>query len=328
MPSKYDPSWASETMMDVEAVHTVAPGATIDLIYIPCTSGNLVDGIDYVATNHLANIVSNSWSFSCGSNACSDTQLPSSLILSNHNRLMLDAAQGLTILFASGDSGATPDGVTLGTEFPASDPNVLAVGATDLYLAGCGTLPCSYSSENGSKISGGGFSSYFAEPTWQTSALGIKSGRAVPDVSMFGYDPSFWVYSTSSNKCGISTTATAGWFKCTGTSLATPLWAGFLAIMEQVKGAPLGNVAPSLYALYNGTAYMVSFHDVISGDNKYFVNGYQAGVGWDPVTGLGTPIADKLATVPEFPFAIPILAMSIFSSLVFFRLKSKTISRD
>lgn len=292
-PSTYDSGWASETMMDVEAVHTVAPGATIDLIYIPCSSGSLVDGIDYVATQHLASIVSNSWSFGCSSGPCSDTQLPSSLVSSTHNKITLDAAQGLTILFASGDSGATPDGTHLGTEFPASDPNVLAVGATDLTLTGCGANTCSgYGSEAGSIISGGGYSGYFAEPTWQTAALGTISGRGVPDVSMLGYNPAFWVYSTNSDKCGSSATATAGWFGCAGTSLATPLWAGYLAIIEQAKGVTsLGNMAPILYGIYKSPAYTSSFHDITSGNN----HGYSAGPLWDPVTGLGSPVADSLS---------------------------------
>ena len=133
MPSSYNPTWASETAMDVEAVHSVAPGAGIVLLY---DSFDLMNAIDYVAANHLATIVSNSWGYGCSvqgrSSWCSDAQLPSSLVSSVDSRLMLDSSQGLTILFASGDQGAKPDGTNFGTEFPASDPNVLAVGATNL----------------------------------------------------------------------------------------------------------------------------------------------------------------------------------------------------
>ncbi|MGH2613240.1 MAG: S53 family peptidase [Rhabdochlamydiaceae bacterium] len=109
-PSAYDPSWASETMMDIEVVHTVAPGATIDLVYDDCSSGSPMNGIDYVSENHIAGIVSNSWGFSCSSGTCSDVELSPSLVSSSDNRLALDTAQGMTILFASGDDGATPDG--------------------------------------------------------------------------------------------------------------------------------------------------------------------------------------------------------------------------
>ena len=295
IPSSYDPSWASETAMDVEAVHSVAPGAGIVLLY---DTSDLMNAIDYVAANHLATIVTNSWGYVCGSGfPCSDTELPSSTVSSVDARLALDSAQGLTILFASGDEGATPDGTNFGTEFPASDPNVLAVGATDLLLSGCSTTTCSgYGSESGATISGGGYSGYFTEPSWQTSNIGVKSGRAVPDVSMIGgVDPvggvGFWVYSTASNKCSQEdTNYGAGWFGCAGTSLSTPLWAGFLAIASQIKGGSFGAIDPLLYQIANSGSYSSIFHDVTSGSN-----GYPAGTRWDPVAGWGSPIANSLA---------------------------------
>jgi len=295
-PSSYDPAWASETAMDVEAVHSVAPGAGIVLLY---DTSDLINAVDYVATNHLATIVTNSWGYVCGSGyPCGDAELPSSTVSSVDSRLALDAAQGLTILFASGDEGATPDGTNLGTEFPASDPNVLAVGATDLRLSGCSATTCSgYGSESGATISGGGYSGYFAEPNWQTSNIGVRSGRAVPDVSMVGgVDPvggvGFWVYSTASNKCSPDdTNYGAGWFGCAGTSLSTPLWAGFLALASQVRGGSFGNIDPLLYQIANSASYSSDFHDITSGSN-----GYAAGKGWDPVTGWGSPVANSLAT--------------------------------
>ena len=178
---------------------------------------NLMRAVDYVATNHLATIVSNSWAYTCTGSLtwCSDTQLNQqlpSLIPNVDAELSFDTAQGLTILFASGDEGAKPDGTNFGTEFPGSDPNVLAVGGTDLTLTGCDTSSCSgYGSESGASVSGGGYSGYFAEPSWQVSTLGDRSGscpggvcRAVPDVSMIGGNDAvggvgFWVYSTISN---------------------------------------------------------------------------------------------------------------------------------
>ena len=276
-PSSYYSGWAVETALDVEAVHAVAPGATIVLLY----DYDPMNAIDYVATHHLATIVSNSWGYACGSGRCSDTQLSSSWVSSVHYRLGVDAAQGLTILFASGDSGARPDGTVWGTEFPASDPNVLAVGGTNLALSGCGYDTCSgYASETGASISGGGYSGYFAEPSWQTSTIGAVSGRAVPDVSMIGQSPYFWTYLTGS-----------GWLHVYGTSLSAPLWAGFLAIVLQMKGgSPFGNIDPLLYQTASSPLYSSIFHDVTSGSN-----GYSAIVGWDPVTGWGTPVASLLA---------------------------------
>jgi hypothetical protein len=143
-------------------------------------------------------------------------------------------------------------------------------------------------------ISGGGYSGYFAEPSWQTSTIGSVSGRAVPDVSMFGYAPNFWVYSTTANSCG--GTSGADWFPCAGTSLSTPLWAGVLAVALQVRGgAPFGNIGPRLYQLAASSSYSNDFHDITSGSNNYHGSpSYSATTGWDAVTGWGTPIANNL----------------------------------
>jgi len=282
VPTSYDPSWASESAMDVEAVHSVAPGAGIFLLY---DTGPLLDAIDYIASNHLASIVSNSW----GNGV--DTTLSSAYVTQSDERLAIDASEGLTILFSSGDGGASPGGI-LGTEFPASDPNVLSVGATNLNLAGCGISTCSgYGTESGASISGGGYSGYFDEPYWQTDTIGSLSGRGVPDVSMFGYSPNYWVYSTYSNECGTKSTPTSGWFGCAGTSLSSPLWAGVLADALQVRGGgSFGNIDPLIYELGAGASYSSIFHDITSGSN-----GYSTGIGWDPVTGWGSLVANELA---------------------------------
>ena len=120
------------------------------------------------------------------------------------------------------------------------------------------TMTCSgYGSESGASISGGGYSGLFAEPSWQTSTIGSTSAqctaghlhtdcRAVPDVSMLGFNPGIWVYSAYVNMCVNPTANMPGWFDCLGTSLSTPLWAGFLAIVLQFRsGVALGNMDPS-----------------------------------------------------------------------------------
>jgi len=298
-PTSWNPAWASEAAMDIEAVHSVAPGASIVLAY---DTADPMNGVDYVTSHRLASVISNSWTYDCGF-TCSDTQLPSSEVSSYDLRLATDAAQGVTILFASGDNGWKPDGSTVGTQFPASDPNVLAVGATNLVLNGCEKTMCTgYGSESGAPISGGGYSGYFSEPSWQTSTIGSTGSkcrvghlnptcRAVPDVAMLGYSPDFWVYSTASDQCGMGDDS-AGWFDCTGTSLSTPLWAGFIGVALQVNGGgQFGVIAQSLYALGASASYSTLFHDVTTGSN-----GYSAGTGWDPVTGWGSPIANTLAS--------------------------------
>jgi len=298
-PASYDPAWASETAMDIEAVHSMAPGAGIALLY---DSVDPMNAVDYVAANHIAGIVSNSWGYGA------ESLIPTSMLSSTDSRLMVDVAQGLTILFASGDNGAYQ---FLSTEFPASDPNVLSVGATDLNLIGCtGTTCAGYGSEDGASISGGGFSGYFAEPNWQTSAIGTRLGRGVPDVSMLGYSPGFWVYSTLSDECGIAPTAQAGWFGCAGTSLSAPLWAGFLAVAFQAAGkGSFGDIDPLIYSLGSGASYSSIFHDIVGGSNgNSAAPGYSAGPGWDPVTGWGSPIGGNLAPALAAELDGPILA--------------------
>ena len=298
IPTSYDPVWASEASMDIEAVHSMAPGAKIVLAY---DSIDPMKAVDYVAQNGLASVISNSWTYGCYSTFCSDTQLSPSFVLSVDSRLAADVAQGVTILFASGDEGAKPDGTTFGTQFPASDPHVLAVGATNLVLNGCGATTCTgYGSETGATISGGGYSGYFSEPSWQTSTIGTKTGRAVPDVSMLGYIPGIWVYSSAVKACGGGSLDGGGWFGCSGTSLSTPLWAGFLAVVVQLNGGlDLGNIDPLIYKLASGSRYSLDFHDISHGNN-----GYNAGLGWDPVTGWGTPIGANLALDMELKFTL------------------------
>ncbi|MGD0478104.1 MAG: protease pro-enzyme activation domain-containing protein [Nitrososphaerales archaeon] len=275
-PTYYDPGWGIETALDIEAVHSMAPGAGITLLY---DQVDPVNAIDYVATNHIASVVTDSWGI-----PYPDTWLSSSYLNSTDSRLMVDTAQGLTILFASGDRGSGLYG--FGTEFPASDPNVLSVGGTNLNLTGCTGVTCTgYGSEEGAVISGGGYSGYFSEPVWQTAALGSLPGRGVPDVSALGLYPYFWVYSTYE-----------GWEGVAGTSLSSPLWAGFLAVAFQFAGwSSVGNIDPLIYTLGSGTSYSSVFHDVVTGSNDYYYGNYSAGPGWDPVTGWGSPIADQLA---------------------------------
>jgi subtilase family serine protease len=84
-----------------------------------------------------------------------------------------------------------------------------------------------------------------------------------------------------------------------GTSAATPLWAAVIALADQDAGQHLGFVNPAIYAIARSPAYPRAFHDVVTGDNSVFwptrlFTGYQAGPGWDPITGWGSPNAQTL----------------------------------
>ena len=84
-----------------------------------------------------------------------------------------------------------------------------------------------------------------------------------------------------------------------GTSAAAPFWAGLIALADQEAGHPLGFVNPAIYRIARGPLYHKAFHDITTGNNTVVLNGvtitgYQAGPGWDPVTGWGTPDAEVL----------------------------------
>ena len=95
-----------------------------------------------------------------------------------------------------------------------------------------------------------------------------------------------------------------------GTSLATPIWAGFAAIADQYAAGDLGLLNPSFYRILAGADYARDFHDITSGKN-----GYSAGTGWDPVTGVGTPIvAPLVADLSAGPTTVSSLASSVYAS--------------
>jgi subtilase family serine protease len=87
-----------------------------------------------------------------------------------------------------------------------------------------------------------------------------------------------------------------------GTSAATPLWGGLMALADQLAGHDLGFVNPALYRIARSPVYGQAFHDITTGNNTVVINGttysgYQAGPGWDPVTGLGCPDAAVLVPI-------------------------------
>ena len=122
-----------------------------------------------------------------------------------------------------------------------------------------------------------------------TRAAALKSTleRGVPDVSGDA-DPStaMAIYA-------------GGWQLIGGTSASAPLWAAIAALANQMAGHPLGFLNPALYKLAASNTYAQDFHDITQGNNARTVNGiivpgYAAAPGWDPVTGLGSPNAEKL----------------------------------
>jgi kumamolisin len=198
------------------------------------------------------------------------------------------AAQGQNLFQAAGDSGrwtATGSGAEI---FPADDVYVTSVGGTDLDTSSAGGP---WSSETAWADGGGGISpDKYTIPSWQTSAAGgcsscSKTFRNGPDVSA---NANFTFY-----VCADQTTCTANEYG--GTSFAAPMWAGYLALVNEqalLNGNPaVGFINPALYSIGAGSSYDADFHDITSGSN-----GFSATTGYDLATGWGSPNGSGLIT--------------------------------
>lgn len=317
-------AWSLEVALDIEYAHTVAPGANILLVATPTaeTLGvqglpNMMNAEQYVVDHHLADVVTQSFGAAEGS-------FQSTKALKNLRHAYISGTRaGVTFLASSGDSGSTGSkktpvgkgGSTLSTPqvgYPASDPLVTAVGGTTLCTdpsvqtpvtstdgpADCHNNPGQR--EVGWNGSGGGYSNVFTRPSYQDalpagSAAVPADSRGVPDISMNASCTSYVV---------VLDTAPGfdGYYGLCGTSEASPMFAGVVAIADQAAGKDLGNINPRLYQMASSADYSSTMFDVVSGDNTQSgsgVPGYAAGAGWDPVTGLGTP-----ADAPTFVHAL------------------------
>lgn len=276
-PTTFDAGWATETALDVESVHAMAPKANIVLTETVDNSyTSLLYYGDYLTSYYYpVSVISNSYG---GAEFNGETGYDTYLAWANNPY----AGKNVTTTFSTGDGGANGS-------YPAYSPYAVAVGGTSLYLRSAGGR---YGTELGWSGSGGGVSAYEPVPAYQSNngLYGYYFSnpsvhlRVTPDVSMVA-DPNtgFPVYSSS---------ALGGWAQYGGTSLASPLFAGVVALADQQRLAPGGpgttlttnQTNTDLYNAWNSPNYLNDFHDVTSGSN-----GYSAGPGYDLVTGIGTP---------------------------------------
>ena len=179
--------------------------------------------------------------------------------------------------------------------YPSTDPSVVSAGGTSLVLNNPTSTGASYGSEYAWNSSGGGISTYFPEPSYQSGAGISASGRASPDVS-YDANPNtgVWVYDTTTYE-GLS-----GWIQVGGTSAAAPQWSAIFADIQSIDGTSAingANVHQILYSIYSSSDYSTAFHDITVGYNGY----YYAGSGYDEVTGIGSPIVYELISLtPSF----------------------------
>jgi subtilase family serine protease len=260
--SQPNSSWALETALDVEWAHAIATNATILLVV--CASASLNDllaGVDYAVKNG-ATVVSMSWGASeFSTESASDFHF---------------IASGVTFVASSGDNGESTS-----VEWPAVSPNVVSVGGTTLTLNPNNVR----SSETAWSGSGGGISAYEPAPAYQSGWSGF-SRRCVPDVSYLA-DPSK----------GVQVFQGGFWYVVGGTSVGAPQWAALVALSNSAR-APVGSLSSADAAIYSvagrpNTINSTYFFDVTSGSNGRDPDDF-AIVGYDLVTGVGSPVAGKL----------------------------------
>jgi len=290
-----------ESTLDVEWAGGMASGAAIRFYAIP--------NFQYSTIVAAATQILNDLPQHPGMNQVSvsivgpENEAGSSATLESYSQTYAQlAAAGISVFFCSGDGGSNPDPdvntlaysplYPLTVEYPACDSNVTAVGGTTLSFnsnwisTGETTWFTTHTNTVGS---GGGLSAIFSRPSWQTGT-GVPPGsaRCVPDVaaqanSEFGYlngqMGNYW-----------------------GTSFATPIWAAVAAIVNQARASgglpPLGLLGPRIYPLIGTSA----FNDITTGTN----GAYNATLGYDFCTGLGTPNVGVLAAALGPPLAITV----------------------
>ena len=294
-----------EVSLDIEMVVSMAPGLAQVIVYEAGPAGIPNDILNRMATDNQAKQLSCSWGWGGGPSATTD-QIFQQM-----------AAQGQSFFCASGDTGAYAAGAIDNASqpnAPSDSPYITVVGGTTLTTTGPGGAWVSEQVWNwgGGTASSGGISSYYSIPSWQQgvsmSANGGSTGRRnIPDVALTA-DNVEVVYANGR-------TAVFG-----GTSCAAPLWAGFMALVNQQAAGyglpPVGFINPAIYNLGRNANYGSSFHDITSGNN---INGgspnaFPAVAGYDLCTGWGTPKASLIDALAPRPDPMAILPGNGFSS--------------
>ncbi len=288
-----------EGTLDVEQSGGIAPGASIDVYSIPALSDSYVLEAYDAAYNNSKVLVVNSSFGQC--EADFDNSSGISYLNDVDGYFVEGSAVGMTWVAASGDWSAfgCPDGSLnkVGVMWPASDPNVLSVGGTDLETThAAGNYASAYYGETaydyavgGGKYwgSGGGYSGGYARPSWQYGFVS-STGRGVPDLSLhMGCCPG--------GGAGRSTDASSDyvylagkWVELIGTSAASPDIVGLVALRDELQRSGQGDMHAWIYA---EAKHAGMFRRAIRGNNGYSTNaGY-----WDPVLGLGTPVGSAFA---------------------------------
>jgi subtilase family serine protease len=286
-----------ESTADIELAISMAPGLSRLLVYgAPYGQAGVHDILFAMANpspgEPLPRQISTSYYFFYDSNV--------------YDSLKQLAAQGQAFFVASGDYGSY-DEITGGGDYPPADyPMITSVGGTELETSGPEgnwTAETTWNWVGTVYKSGGGYSPWAADPQFGlpsyqqgidlTAARGSPSARNAPDVAMVADNISIYFNGT--------------WSFFAGTSAAAPLWAGFMALVneraETVGRPPLGFANPALYRAGNLNSTNFAFHDITTGNNFNSTNPalYSAVPGFDLCTGWGSPNGGNLINALVIP---------------------------
>lgn len=274
-----------EPTLDVERVIATAPGAKVNLYVVPdCFVSQFVDMFAAISEDENAVALSVSYGLPEADYAVFGI---GDLLFAQSVALQAVSEERIASFAASGDNGSWGDFFATGLVnfldvlYPASDPNIISVGGTTVEQTVLGTRLFEYAWGG----SGGGISGIFPIPPWQAATPGVASGlfKNLPDVSSDA-DPN------TGAAVAFQVFVTPPIFPVGGTSVSSPTWAGFWALVSQNRRLHghhrFANAAARLYSLRGSAAYL----DITVGANGYF----GARPGYDNATGLGVPDVAKL----------------------------------
>jgi subtilase family serine protease len=247
--------WSGEIALDVQYAHAMAPGAKIVLVEAPTNNDiDLQNTLAYVADHNLGDVVSQSFgeAESCyGVNADGSHQ-PGATLAASHNIYGQMIHEGITPFASAGDNGSAQptcdgNGLMAAASTPASDPLVTGVGGTQLFAnprSGVYDHEIVWNEfQEFGDATGGGFSSVYPEPGFQTNNVGALPGRGIPDVAYnAAINHGVLVAWSVQNPLGT-------FFVFGGTSAGSPQWAALGAITVQLNHGRLGDINPALYQL-------------------------------------------------------------------------------
>ncbi len=278
-PSTAD-SADGEVMLDIEVAGAIAPQATIAVYFAPNTDRGFLDAITTAVHDKVnkPSVISISW-------GAAEKHWTAQAMDAMEQAFADAAAMGVTVCCAAGDNGST-DGEadnSQNVDFPSSAPHALGCGGTKLAPGSDGQYHETVWNAGPDSATGGGFSTHFAVPPYQSTLAQGWSGRGVPDVAGDADPASGYRIRVDGQNLIIG-----------GTSAVAPLWAGLVALLNQKLGHPVGFINPMLYGSLQNSGVT---RDIVDGNN----GAQAAGPGWDACTGWGVPDGAKLLAALTAP---------------------------